>query len=459
MKENERSGARGIPANAIILPLEITLGLLLILIIILVYEVNRSSNELSDLMERSGVYQQEVTNLLAGSNTLSETASSFVQIPVNGDGATNAGPLMAYAQELGNDRRGPQIAERFRDYDVGDEVQGYVDHAAETSEAMLDIQTRVLSLIRTVYPFPPIPELSALPELPLSEEELAMPEEERLGYARSLILSSDYSLLKHAISEDVANCNRILQQAFSSASAQTRRHVTALRSALWAVIGGIVIILLLAFGLLRFRVVRPLRRHAAEISRDDSMQQTSHIREMRVLVNAYNALLNRRNKLEAILRSAAETDALTGLPNRYSMERYALEAAGDDSAMAVLVFDVNYLKQTNDTEGHLAGDELLRTAGACIRECFAIEGCDNCYRLGGDEFAAVLRGRDERDVKASLARFALAQEREGISISVGYAYARKTDEDSFRKLLDEADRQMYEKKKQAHEAHQNGLGD
>ncbi len=456
MRENERPGARGIPANAIILPLEIILGLLLISIVFLVYEVNRSSNDLSDLMERSGLYQQEVTNLLAGSNTLSETATSFVQVPVGEDGSTNTGPLMAYAQELGVDRRGPQIAERFRDYDVDDEVRDYVDHAAEASEAMLEIQTRVLSLMRTVYPFPPIPALSALPEAPLSEDELAMPEEARLAYARGLILSSDYAQLKHAISEDVAGCNRILQQAFSIASVRTRQHVTALRSALWAVIGGIVVILLLAFGLLRFRVVRPLRRHAAEISRDDSMQQTSHIREMRVLVNAYNALLNRRNKLEAILRSAAETDALTGLPNRYSMERYALEAAGDDSAMAVLVFDVNYLKQTNDSEGHLAGDDLLRAAAACIRECFADESCDNCYRLGGDEFAAVLRGCDERDVRTGLARFALAQERESISVSVGYAYARKTDEDSFRTLLNEADSQMYDRKKQLHEAQRSG---
>ena len=172
----------------------------------------------------------------------------------------------------------------------------------------------------------------------------------------------------------------------------------------------------------------------------------SGIREMRVLVSAYNELLNRRNRLESILRSAAETDALTGLPNRYSLGRNMLEAGEDGGSMAVLMFDVNYLKQTNDSEGHLAGDKLIRTAGECIRECFG----DNCYRLGGDEFAAVVRECSEEEVRSRLDRFALAQERENISVSVGYAYAAKTDEDSFKQLLDQADRCMYSEKKQLH---------
>ena len=457
MKENENTGFRGISANAIIVPIEIVLALLLIRVTILVFEVNRSSNELSYLMERSGAYQQEVTNLQAGSNTLSEIAGSFAQVPVAGDGSTNVGPLMAYAQELGNDRRGPQIAERFRAYAVSDEVKGYVEHAAEVAQAMLEVQTHALSLIFSVYPLPPIPELSVLPQVALTDEELGMPEEARLAYARGLMLNQEFPQLKHAITEDMANCTRILRQEFARASEETRRHVAVLRGALWIVIVSIIVILIFSFTMLRFWVIRPLRKHAEEISRDDSMEQTSGFRDMRVLVSAYNGLLNRRNQLEAILRSAAETDALTGLPNRYSMERHMLESGGDTSAMAVLVFDVNYLKQTNDLNGHLAGDKLLRTAAACIRECFSSEGGGNCYRLGGDEFAAVLRACDDGDVRARLNRFALAQERENISVSVGYAFAPETDEDSFKKLLDVADAHMYDRKKQIHEANLNGL--
>ena len=451
MKKNAKTQKQGISANAIMMPLGIILAVLLVFIIILVFEVNRSSNELTDLMERFGVCQQETTNLQAGINTLTETANSFVQNPVSEDGEINVGPVMAFAQELERDRRGPQVAERFQDYDVSEEALEYIDHAAETSETMLETLTHVIALARSVYTLPPIPELSAIPEVELTKEELAMSDDERMGYARKLLQSQEYAQLRYSINEDTGSCTGILQQEFSTAVTRTRQHVATLRTVLWIVIFCIAVLLLFAYILLRAWVVWPLRRHAEEISHDENMTLLSGIREMRVLVIAYNALLKRRNKLEAILRSAAETDALTGLPNRYSLERYALETGDDSRPMAVLMFDVNFLKQVNDTKGHVAGDNLLRTAGKCILECFGSEGRDNCYRLGGDEFAAVLRGCSEEDVRDRIDRFELALERENISVSVGYAFTREANEDSIRELLREADKRMYKDKKHIHE--------
>ena len=451
MRNKDKAGYQGVPANAIIRPLEISLAVLLMLIIVLVFEVNRSSNELSDLMERSGTYMQEASNLQAGINTLSETASSFIQNPVTGDGATNVGPLNAYVEELGKDRRGPEIAERFRAWGVGADIQQAVDEAAETSVTMMDIQAHAIALMSSVYALPPIPALSALPEYTLGAEEQALPEEARIGQAKQLLLGSDYSQMKHIVADNANTCSELLQKDLSRAAAETRQHVAGLRLALWIVIAAVAGMLIFAFCSLRVWMVSPLREHVREINADENMKQLSNVREMRVLATAYNTLLNRRNKLEGILRAAAETDALTGLANRYSMEQYALEAGEDDSAMAVLVFDVNFLKQINDSEGHLMGDRLIRTAGECICECFAGDTRDNCFRIGGDEFIAVLRGCSEEEVKNRLTRFSLALERENISISVGYAYTPKTDEDSFRSLLTQADARMYEEKKRFHE--------
>ena len=432
------------------MPLEIVLTVLLALVIFLVFKVNSSSNELAELMEKSGIYLQELSDLQAGINTLSETASGFVQSPTAEDGSANFGPLMAFAEELGRDRRGPQIAERFHNYTVSDEVRAYVDHAAETTVTMREAQDHAIALVRSVYPLPPVPALSAVPDVPLTEEELAMPPEARIGAARKM-LGGDYAQLKYSVAEDVGNGGRILREAFSRSAGETKRHLANLRTNLWIVIACIVVILFAVFLLLRLWVVDPLRSHVEKINADISMIQQSGFREMQVLASAYNELLDRRNKLESILRSAAETDALTGLPNRYSLERNMLEIGEDRSSMAVLVFDVNYLKQINDRNGHLAGDSLIRKAAECIRECFSSERGDNCYRIGGDEFAAVLRGCDETEIKTRLKRFALAQERESISISVGYGFARRTNEDSFKKLFAEADRQMYIKKQKVHE--------
>ena len=155
-------------------------------------------------------------------------ASGFVQSPVLEDGSTNIGPMSAFAQELGRDRQGPQIAERFHGYDVSDEVKAYIDHAAETTVIMRQTLDHAVALVTSVYPLPPIPALSAIPDFPLTAEELAMPDEARVGLARKL-LGGDYAQLKHAVAEDVGSCGALLQRDFSRAADETRQHIASLR--------------------------------------------------------------------------------------------------------------------------------------------------------------------------------------------------------------------------------------
>ena len=146
------------------------------------------------------------------------------------------------------------------------------------------------------------------------------------------------------------------------------------------------------------------------------------------------------------MRSAAETDALTNMPNRYRFEQYILEAGDRDHSLAVLLFDVNYLKKTNDTMGHLAGDKLIRTAAECISSCFG----ENCFRFGGDEFAAVVEDCTPEAIDRMVERFKEKEKARNVSISLGYAYAEEIGETTFRRLLDEADKNMYANKEQMH---------
>ena len=451
MKKNKAAKIGGFSANSLVIPLTVVVAILHIAIISLVFDVNQSNSSLSEMMQNCSDYQQYATNLQAGSSILSETASAFVQMPVLEDGEVNVGPLLRYVQELAKDRRGPQVAEWFRSRNVSAEIQSHIDAAAEDSEKMEEVQRHVIALMRSLYPQPPLPELAVLDEDPLTEEEKAMPEEARAGLARRLILSRDYSLLKASLADHIEQCHRILQEGYTRAAAESQAHIAVLRMWLWIVIFSIIAILLGTFVLFFRWLIIPLRSFARQIVSDESMNQDSGIREMRVLAHAYNALLRRHDKLEAILRSAAETDALTQLPNRYSLEHYVLENVESGGSMAVLLFDVNYLKRTNDTHGHMAGDVLLRTAGACIRECFEAEDGGSCFRIGGDEFAAVLRNCTEEDVRGRIDRFNLALERENISVSVGYAFAKRTDENSFGELMNQADKYMYAHKKRTHE--------
>jgi diguanylate cyclase (GGDEF)-like protein len=114
----------------------------------------------------------------------------------------------------------------------------------------------------------------------------------------------------------------------------------------------------------------------------------------------------------------ANYDSLTGLPNRRLFENQLAgaiqRAEANDTVVALLMLDLDEFKQTNDSLGHAAGDELLAFVAEAIRGI--VRGDDvvsrigagpedrNVARLGGDEFAIILsdvaRSEDSTDIAA-----------------------------------------------------------
>jgi diguanylate cyclase (GGDEF)-like protein len=88
------------------------------------------------------------------------------------------------------------------------------------------------------------------------------------------------------------------------------------------------------------------------------------------------------------LSELASTDSLTGLKNRREFDR-ALRTI-PRQPFAILSLDVDRLKEINDTQGHPAGDALLRMVGNTLG--LVVRGWDVMARVGGDEFAALLPG-------------------------------------------------------------------
>jgi diguanylate cyclase (GGDEF)-like protein len=84
----------------------------------------------------------------------------------------------------------------------------------------------------------------------------------------------------------------------------------------------------------------------------------------------------------------ASTDALTGLPNRRAWETSLQRALAEKQGVALAMLDFDHFKEFNDTQGHPAGDRLLRETAAAWRE--ELRAGDFVARLGGDEFALLL---------------------------------------------------------------------
>ena len=161
--------------------------------------------------------------------------------------------------------------------------------------------------------------------------------------------------------------------------------------------------------------------------------------------------MEKKTSLENVLRLAAETDALTDLPNRYCMEQYLMQKDEKGVSIALFLFDVNFLKKTNDREGHLAGDALLKRAARCISTCFETFSDAKCFRYGGDEFTAIVKGCREEEIGETIARLEEAQKNSDVSLAIGYAYTLDIGQATIRALFSEADKKMYEQKKQIHD--------
>ncbi len=164
-------------------------------------------------------------------------------------------------------------------------------------------------------------------------------------------------------------------------------------------------------------------------------------------------LMLQLRKQEEHLRHIAQHDALTGLPNRLSMqERLALQlelAKRNRKKLAVMLVDLDGFKRLNDGRGHLFGDHALSVIAARLRT--SVRGSDTVARYGGDEFV-VLAGELDRaeDVSniaekiADMVRLPLSVDgvTEQVSCSIGISIFPDHAEDA-EGLIDRADRAMY----------------
>lgn len=112
------------------------------------------------------------------------------------------------------------------------------------------------------------------------------------------------------------------------------------------------------------------------------------------------------------LAQLAETDELTGLPNRRSFFRKLREElqhlwrAPKDARLCLLLLDLDGFKEINDTLGHNAGDAVLQAVAAALRG--AMRTTDTVARFGGDEFAVILPMTDRTGATVAAAKILTA---------------------------------------------------
>ena len=126
------------------------------------------------------------------------------------------------------------------------------------------------------------------------------------------------------------------------------------------------------------------------------------------------------------LTEKSETDALTGLSNRFRMRRHSekqfVRAAVEHIPMAVEILDIDYFKQYNDNYGHQKGDVCICMIADQLKRIAQHKGV-SVYRYGGDEFVVIYEGLKKEHVKQ------IAEDlRQGIrSQYVKHAFSKSSD--------------------------------
>ena len=150
-----------------------------------------------------------------------------------------------------------------------------------------------------------------------------------------------------------------------------------------------------------------------------------------------------------LLEEASMTDALTGVHNRYAY--YRNQTKFERKYLHVMMIDLDRFKQTNDTYGHEAGDELLRCIGAALKETFGME-C--CFRYGGDEFLVICPGVPELLFQERMSRIrgryrtvTVGSTEIPLCFSAGYVYGDSMQDGDLSRMVRQADDLMYREKR------------
>ena len=165
-----------------------------------------------------------------------------------------------------------------------------------------------------------------------------------------------------------------------------------------------------------------------------------------------------RDSLKAA-EQRSNTDALTGLANRRSMDEFfrsaQIVAMEGDEPLSVLMIDIDHFKKFNDSYGHQVGDQVLRLVAKVLQENVAQGGL--AARYGGEELIAVLPGYDLaacvevaerirlRISEARLTRRATGQAISSVTVSIGVAQFRLAE--SAEAMIERCDRGLYQAKR------------
>jgi diguanylate cyclase (GGDEF)-like protein len=186
--------------------------------------------------------------------------------------------------------------------------------------------------------------------------------------------------------------------------------------------------------------------------RDRLLPTRARLQALRLFANQAAAALT-ASEQAVRLRHEATHDSLTGLPNRRAFDTHVLREIEGGVCFALVLCDMDNLKNLNDTHGHEAGDEALQLLAAALQS--QLRRSDEAYRIGGDEFAVILPAANRLDAERVVRRLRNAvggrMLASGDAIDASFGVSVYEPGDDPERLVGRADEALYQVKRRREE--------
>ena len=168
------------------------------------------------------------------------------------------------------------------------------------------------------------------------------------------------------------------------------------------------------------------------------LHEIDYVRNMLEITGYFIVAQIMNRELFRELHDLSYCDQLTKIGNRHSMRKY-IDDMNKSRSIGVVYCDITGLKRVNDTEGHIAGDNLIKKC------CSFVNGFYNDYgvfRIGGDEILVLCPCIDKEGFRLREQRFREAVAEQKIPLAVGFSW-QETSGESIGEILGEAEKNMY----------------
>ena len=414
----------------------VTLSMLLVIIVVLFIllgsmpQTQESFQRVEDVTGEFVRFQNSAFALKNDIGTLSDRAKTFVVTHDPEEAVT-------YFNEMQMSQLRRNNPSETENTITDEKAQRRFQAANELAERIMHEQSYAMRLILEADGRPldtyPVP----LQEIMLSETDSALTPEAKEQRARNIVFGPAYSAMLAEINVQLEQYNRSVTDDILARQAANEAQLKVSISRRQSFIFRIMAVLLISMTFILVLIFRPVSSLAADV-RYGQAAKGRGISEIQYLADSFNHFRRRMDDVNLKLSYKASHDSLTGLYNRNAYDEFRQSSSKKE--MALIIIDVDFFKEINDTYGYEMGDRLLTRVAQVISQSF--RESDRVCRIGGNEFSIFMQGinSSRADIvhkKVAQTARALAMpdgDIPAITVSAGVAFSDQVEkrEDLFR---------------------------